>query len=52
MIPSGIENIAPLHDDVIISRGNTPCVDLAILSVCDHVIQSVGTFSWWAAYLS
>ena len=46
------ENIAPLHNDVIISRGNTPCVDLAILSVCDHVIQSVGTFSWWAAYLS
>ncbi|KAK3585724.1 hypothetical protein CHS0354_020292 [Potamilus streckersoni] len=29
-----------------------PIHDLAILSKCDHVIQTVGTFGWWAAYLS
>ncbi|KAJ8318191.1 hypothetical protein KUTeg_003282 [Tegillarca granosa] len=27
-------------------------VDLAILGSCDHVIQSVGSFSWWAAWLA
>ncbi|ELT99702.1 hypothetical protein CAPTEDRAFT_41243, partial [Capitella teleta] len=26
--------------------------DLAILSSCDHVIMTVGTFGWWAGYLS
>ncbi|VDN52468.1 unnamed protein product [Dracunculus medinensis] len=27
-------------------------VDLAVLSVCEHIIMSTGTFSWWAAYLA
>ena len=44
--------IKALHTNVIISRHNNACVDLAILSACDHVIMSVGTFSWWAGYLS
>jgi len=26
-------------------------VDLAVLASCDHVITTVGTFSWWAGYL-
>ena len=26
-------------------------VDMAILSTCDHMILSVGTFGWWSAYL-
>ena len=26
-------------------------VDMAILSACGHIILSVGTFGWWAAYL-
>ncbi|KAL3883446.1 hypothetical protein ACJMK2_029707 [Sinanodonta woodiana] len=29
-----------------------PIDDLAILAHCEHVIQTVGTFGWWAAYLS
>jgi len=26
-------------------------VDLAVMASCDHVITTVGTFSWWAGYL-
>ena len=26
--------------------------DLAILSLCNHTIMTVGTFGWWAGYLS
>ena len=29
-----------------------PSVDMAILSLTDHLILSVGSFGWWAAYLS
>ena len=42
----------PLHENVIISKGNSREVDLAILISCDHVIMSVGTFGWWGGYLS
>ena len=31
---------------------NSPEVDLAILSSCNHVITTVGTFGWWAGWLS
>lgn len=30
----------------------TPIEDLAILSSCDHVITTVGTFGWWGGFLS
>ncbi len=30
----------------------TPARDMAALAACDHVIQSIGTFGWWAAWLS
>ena len=30
----------------------TPVQDLAILSSCDHVIMTWGTFGWWAGFLS
>ena len=26
--------------------------DLAVLSMCDHMIVSAGTFGWWAAWLA
>jgi len=35
----------------IISEQNSPFLDMAILAACDNIILSVGTFSWWAAYL-
>lgn len=25
---------------------------MAILSLCDHVVMTVGTFGWWGAWLS
>nr|KAG5698892.1 hypothetical protein BaRGS_006786 [Batillaria attramentaria] len=31
---------------------NSPAVDMLVLSMLDHVIISVGTFSWWVGYLS
>ncbi|CAH1774728.1 unnamed protein product [Owenia fusiformis] len=38
--------------DLTFSVGHSAGVDLAILSHCDHIIMSTGTFSWWAAWLS
>ncbi|CAH1792447.1 unnamed protein product [Owenia fusiformis] len=38
--------------DVIISKGHSPIVDLAILSKCNHNIISTGSFGWWGAYLA
>jgi len=34
------------------STGRSGHVDLAILSRCDHVIISVGSFGWWGAWLA
>ncbi|OQV16657.1 putative Galactoside [Hypsibius exemplaris] len=32
--------------------GNSEAVDMAILSLMDKIILSIGTFGWWGAYLS
>ena len=41
------------HDDVIFSDPTHSAeVDLALLSLCDHMIMTVGTFGWWAGWLS
>lgn len=32
--------------------GNSPEVDMALLAFSDHVIQTVGTFSWWSSWLN
>ncbi|XP_060085025.1 galactoside 2-alpha-L-fucosyltransferase SEC1-like [Ylistrum balloti] len=39
-------------NDVVYMFGNSRGVDLCILTLCDHVITSVGTFGWWAAFLN
>ena len=41
-----------LSENIVFSDERRPAVDLAILSLCDHVIMSVGTFGWWAGYLA
>ena len=41
-------------DDVTVtfSSEHSAAVDLAILSLCDHVITSCGTYGWWGAWLA
>jgi len=34
------------------SEGHSAGVDLAILSSCDAVVVSTGSFGWWAAWLA
>ncbi len=35
-----------------VSRNHSAYVDFAMLTMCDHVIITIGTFSYWAAYLN
>ncbi|KAK7096205.1 galactoside alpha-(1,2)-fucosyltransferase 2-like [Littorina saxatilis] len=44
------ENLA--SDDVVVADKAGPETHLALLTLCDHVISSVGTFGWWGGYLS
>ena len=39
-------------DDVLYSTSRSDILELTLLTLCDHTIMSVGTFSWWAAYLA
>ncbi|KAL3871030.1 hypothetical protein ACJMK2_039054 [Sinanodonta woodiana] len=45
------ENIR-IHYDTTFSKFDDPWVDMAILSLCDHVIITSGTFGWWGAWLA
>ena len=39
-------------DDVrVVTETHEPAIDMAILVGCDHMVMTVGTFGWWAAYL-
>ncbi len=46
------QHILPMHFPVRFSKGNHPMVDFGILSLCDHMIMTVGSFGWWAAWLA
>ena len=37
---------------IVYSENKTDAVDLAILTKCDHMIMTTGTFGWWAAWLA
>jgi len=37
---------------VVYSEGKDPGFDMALLAACDAVIQSTGSYSWWAAWLA
>ena len=32
--------------------GISPAIDMAVLSSCDHMIMSIGTFGWWSSWLN
>jgi len=38
--------------NIVYSSGNSPIVDMAIASLCDHAIITVGTYGWWAAWFA
>lgn len=38
--------------DVVFVATGQPELDMAILSLCDHSIITVGSFGWWAAWLA
>ena len=38
--------------NVFFSNMTSPNEDFVLLSSCDHMIQTVGTFSWWAGWLT
>ena len=40
------------NDTDVITHSKSAPEDLAILGACDGVIMSLGTFSWWGAWLS
>ena len=44
------QNVA--GDDVIYSSFKEPIIDMAIMTMCQHVITTCGTFSWWCGWLS
>ncbi|XP_067653293.1 galactoside alpha-(1,2)-fucosyltransferase 2-like [Haliotis asinina] len=37
--------------DIILMENSDPFVDFATLTLCDHMIMTVGTYGWWAAWL-
>ena len=45
-------NLTGLHPNITFSENNFLTVDLAMLSMCEHVIMTTGTFSWWAAWMA
>lgn len=41
-----------VSNDVIFSDFNDAIIDLAIMTLCDHMIMTGGTFGWWGAWLA
>ena len=46
-----IDNI-PESKDVTFSMSNDKFYDFVLLSQCDHSIMTVGTYGWWASWLT
>ena len=38
--------------DIVYSSGHSPIEDMAIASLCDHAIMTIGTYGWWAAWFA
>lgn len=39
-------------EDILYSPFYTPAEDMALMTLCDHVVVTSGTFGWWGAWLS
>ncbi|KAK3607187.1 hypothetical protein CHS0354_007102 [Potamilus streckersoni] len=46
------KNVQPIYNVIFLNKSSTPDIDLAILVMCDHMIMSIGSYSWWAAFLN
>ena len=45
-------NINPKSSHVIYSKELIDAEDMALLSLCNHTILTVGSFGWWSAFLA
>ena len=45
-------HLSSLHPNMSFSKGHSPEVDIAILSMCEHVVMTTGTYGWWAGWLA
>lgn len=47
------KNLSGIYDgEYVFVEGNTPPRDMALMTVCRHVIIGTSTFSWWGAWLN
>jgi len=49
VVPKGL---GAKEANVTYAFGNAAGQDMALMSLCDHVIISTGTFGWWGAFLA
>ena len=47
------KNLPVMHEaEYTFVDGNTPAQDMALMTICRHVVTSASTFSWWGAWLN
>jgi galactoside 2-L-fucosyltransferase 1/2 len=51
-VANDLKEIQLHNQNVVFSFNSSRDIDMAILTLCDHVITTVGTFSWWAGWLN
>ena len=39
-------------NNIVYSSKHSPIVDMAIASLCDHAIITIGTYSWWVGWFA